>query len=241
MGDDTMKRLITGKHRGAVVWAAIALCMGTVSYPAGTVMAEEAAGYFDDGGNWVFDNDANVQDITAGSDSEDPGLQGLSENAESTDLSSDAEESRTGTYTVCEGWSSDENGSTQDVTVYRQEGYTASDTTSTITCSYLDTNYSVLEYEQLRDMLTNNLIYSNVNAQISASAVYTNARDFLYILIADDAAKDYLEVYYYVVGDYRCFCVNVKEYRAEAESARSQERQTPQEVGKSIAEGFVWN
>ena len=32
-----------------------------------------------------------------------------------------------------------------------------------------DTNYTAMEYEQLRDMLTNNLIYSSPNAAISVS------------------------------------------------------------------------
>jgi hypothetical protein len=146
-----------------------------------------------------------------------------------------------GTYVMAEGWSEDETLSTSETSVYKQTGMIGEAQTSTITCSYLDTNYSVMEYEQLRDMLTNNLLYSNVNAQISTSAVYTDAKDYLYIILVDDAAQDYRNTYCYVVGDYRCFCVTVQEYREEADQLTAQEQQTPREVGQSVAEQFVWN
>ena len=147
----------------------------------------------------------------------------------------------TGTYTVPSEWTEDASQSTEEKKVYRCSGYTDQESVSTITCSYLDTNYSVMEYEQLRDMLTNNFLYSNVNAQISTSAVYTKAKDYLYILIVDDSAQDYRDVYHYVVGDYRCFSVEVREYREEASLAESREMDTPQETGQKIAEEFTWN
>lgn len=157
------------------------------------------------------------------------------------EVSAESSGSGTGTYSMEAGWSTDDAACTQDCTVYKQDAYIGQEGTSTITCSYLDTNYSVFEYEQLRDMLTNNLLYSNVNAQISASAVYTDAKDYLYILLVDDASQDYRNIYCYVVGDYRCFCVEVQEYRQEAENLQTQGLSTPQEVGQSTAEKFVWN
>lgn len=167
--------------------------------------------------------------------------QDLSAEAEEiTTVSSDASVSE-GTYTVPEEWTEDEEASTEEKTVYVQSAYTKAENTSTISISYVDTNYSVLEYEQLRDMLTNNLFYSNVNAQISTSAVYTLAKDYLYILLVDDSAKDYRDIYHYVVGDYRCFLVEVREMRSEAEAAEAQDRDTPQETAKKIAEEFTWN
>lgn len=147
----------------------------------------------------------------------------------------------TGTYTVVDGWSEDIEASDEEMQVYKQTSLVDQEDTSTITCSYLDTNYSVLEYEQLRDMLTNNLVYNNVDAQISTSAVYTKEKDCLYIVIVDDSAQEYREIYHYVVGDYRCFCVEVREYRAEAEAAKAQEIKTPQEAGQKMAEEFVWD
>lgn len=147
----------------------------------------------------------------------------------------------TGTYTVESGWSLDDSAGTEEKEVYKQDDKLSQTDTSTITCSYMDTNYSVLEYEQLREMLTNNLVYNNANAQISTSAVYTKAKDYLYILIVDDTQKDARKIYYYVVGDYRCFCVEVNEYRAEAEEVSAQDDKTPQEVGRTIAEEFTWD
>jgi hypothetical protein len=174
-------------------------------------------------------------------------MQPLVSQAEETVIEADAEENgqtgseaMTGTYSAPEGWSVDDSAGSAEKTVYVSDASAGTESTSTITCSYLDTNYSVLEYEQLRDMLTNNLLYSNVNAQISASAVYTNAKDYLYILLVDDSSQDFRNIYCYVVGDYRCFCVEVKEYRTEAEQLRAQEMNTPQEVGQSLAESFVW-
>lgn len=150
-------------------------------------------------------------------------------------------EARIGIYTVDEDWIEETELSTEDETVYVREEYAKETETSTITCSYIDTNYSVLEYEQLRDMLTNNLFYSNVDAQISTSAVYTLDKDYLYILIVDDSEQEYRDIYHYVVGDYRCFEVAVREYRSEAEQDRKEKEDTPQEIGQKIAEEFVWN
>ncbi|MCC8102985.1 MAG: hypothetical protein LIP11_12295 [Clostridiales bacterium] len=145
-----------------------------------------------------------------------------------------------GTYTMAEGWCLDEEQSTEGVEVYRLETGEEGQETSTISCSYLETNYSRQDYEQLRDMLTNNLLYDNVDAQITTSAVYTLSMDYLYIILVDDSSEDYCDIYHYVVGDYQCFCVQVREYRQEAELAEAQEIDTPREVGQTVAEGFVW-
>ncbi|MCD7735994.1 MAG: hypothetical protein LUI07_03360 [Lachnospiraceae bacterium] len=158
-----------------------------------------------------------------------------------TAVPEETESTLTGTYTMAEGWSEDADQSTDGITVYVQGSGAAKEESSTISCSYLDTNYSRQEYEQLRDMLTNNLIYSNVDAQISTSAVYTLSMDYLYIVLVDDSSEDYRNIYNYVVGDYRCFCVQVKEYRAEAEQAQAQDQDTPQESGQKVAESFVWD
>lgn len=147
----------------------------------------------------------------------------------------------TGNYEIDADWEKSERDSTQEEQVYYLADMLDAENTSTITCSYMDTNYTVLEYEQLRDMLSSKLIYSNVSAQISTSAVYTEAKDYLYIVTVDDSAQDYLDVYYYVVGNQRCFCVAVREYRAEAEARKADSKQTPQEAGKEIAEKFTWN
>lgn len=146
----------------------------------------------------------------------------------------------TGSYSVDSAWVRVEQKSDTDEEVYKQEASQNIEETSEITCSYLDTNYSVAEYEQLRDMLTNNLMYSDVNAQISTSAGYTDAKDYLYTLTADDSDKDYRDIYYYVVGDHRCFCVTVREYREEAAQADSPD-DTPQAVGKKTAQQFIWD
>ena len=156
------------------------------------------------------------------------------------DAAQDVSSALTGTYSVEAGWTVDSAASTEEKTVYKQDANVGMENTSTITCSYMDTNYSVLEYEQLRDMLTNNLLYANVNAQISTSAVYTQTKDYLYIVIVDDSALDYKDVYHYVVGDYRCFCVEVREYRAEADQAVADGVKTPHEVGQTTAEEFTW-
>lgn len=161
--------------------------------------------------------------------------------AEEPEVYFNEEEPLTGTYSMVSGWTLDDESTTSEKSVYKQDAYISQSETSTISCSYLDTNYSVMEYEQLRDMLTNNLFYSNVNAQISTSAVYTLDKDYLYILIVDDSSQAYRNIYHYVVGDYRCFCVEVKEYRAEADAAKAQNQKTPQEAGQTIAEEFVWN
>ena len=147
----------------------------------------------------------------------------------------------TGIWEVPEGWTEDDRDTSEDVFVYKLTEMVGMTDTSSITCSYMDTNYSVLEYEQLRDMLTNNLLYANVDAQISTSAVYTKAKDCLYIVIVDDSAQSYRDIYHYVVGDYRCFSVEVREYRSEAEQMKASDLKTPQEVGQQIAEEFTWD
>ena len=199
------------------------------------VSAAESFGYFDEAGNWIEGVPGELEDLEMmdGESYEEPSLEVDTPETEAV--------KKTGSYKSAEGWSVDDFASTEEKTVYKLDGYVGTEGTSTIACSYLDTNYSVLEYEQLRDMLTNNLLYSNVNAQISASAVYTNAKDYLYILLVDDTSQDYRNIYCYAVGDYRCFCVEVKEYRAEAEALKSQGVKTPQETGQKIAESFVWN
>lgn len=162
--------------------------------------------------------------------------------SEETDMMmEDAGPGMSGSYTVPDGWSEDTDAGTSEKKVYKLNASVGVPDVSTISCSYIDTNYSVLEYEQLRDMLTNNLVYSNINAQISTSAVYTLAKDYLYILIVDDSAQNYRDIYHYVVGDYRCFCVEVHEYRSEAEQAKAQDQKSPQEIGQKIAEEFTWD
>lgn len=146
----------------------------------------------------------------------------------------------TGTYQVPEGWSEDIAETSDTQNVYKQSEYLDQEDTSVITCSYLATNYSVQEYEQLRDMLTNDMVYDKVNAKISSTCTYTDSKDNLFILTADDASKDYRDIVCYVVGDQECFVVEVKEYRAEAESARADKKKTPEEAAKEIASKFSW-
>lgn len=225
-----MRKLFLSRdgRRGAVNAGAVCIAFGILSLAAVPVSADELSG------------DTSQEILTEAETL--PAGDLLEESAEEAEEA--AEETAavlTGTYSVESGWSADSSVSTQDQTVYKQDAYLGVEGTSTITCSYIDTNYSVFEYEQLRDMLTNNLLYSNVNGQISTSAVYTDAKDYLYILIVDDTAQDYRNSYCYVVGDYRCFCVDVKEYRSEAEQLQGQDQKTPQEVGQSIAEKFIWN
>ena len=88
----------------------------------------------------------------------------------------------TGSWSVDSAWVQTKAEDEEERWTYKQSGAEAEEDTSTIVCSYLDTNYSVLEYEQLRDMLTNNAVYSNADAQISTSAAYTDAKDYLYML-----------------------------------------------------------
>ncbi len=147
-----------------------------------------------------------------------------------------------GTYQLPDGWTEIRDKQQEgDKVTLKRSGSESSENTSVITCDYMDTNYSVLEYEQLREMLTNNLVYNHVNAQITSQACYTDAKDYLYILIVDDSAQDCRELYYYVVGDRRCFVVEAKEYRAEAEQLRSEGQKTPEETAQDLAESFTWN
>ncbi|MCD7745068.1 MAG: hypothetical protein LUI13_07295 [Lachnospiraceae bacterium] len=204
--------------------------------------AEADSGILDSGGaagseEWSGTDSGNPDAADEGGLTDDAADEG------STQDSIDGEviyQETVGSYTMEEGWSLDETQSTDDVSVYVQDAYTGETETSTISCSYLSTNYSRGDYEQLRDMLTNNLLYSNVNAQITTSAVYTLAMDYLYIILVDDSSEEYRDIYHYVVGDYECFCVQVREYRDEAAEAEAQELETPQEAGQSVAEGFVW-
>ena len=146
----------------------------------------------------------------------------------------------TGTYQVPEGWSEVETASSEMTKVYRKAEALEVDAASEITCSYMATNYSLQEYEQLRDMLTNDMVYSKVGAKISSTCTYTDKKDNLFILTVDDESKDYREIVYYVAGEKECFCVEVKEYRTEAESASAAKEKTPEETGKEIAVKFSW-
>ena len=90
-------------------------------------------------------------------------------------------------------------------------------------------------------MLTNNAVYSNADAQISTSAAYTDAKDYLYMLTVEPSGVDYRDIYYYVVGDCRCFCVEVREYQAEADALEAAQQKTPSQTGQDIAMKFTWN
>lgn len=228
-----------GKRTAARMAAAFCLSVCLSGCVGGMLQAEEASGYYDEAGNWIAE-DSYAE--AAGLENTDA-LAALTDGT-SLDEAADAaaqDSALTGTYSVAEGWSVDSAASTAEKTVYKQDAYVGVENTSTISCSYMDTNYSVLEYEQLRDMLTNNLLYSNVNAQISTSAIYTQTKDYLYIVIVDDSALEYKDVYHYVVGDYRCFCVEVREYRSEADQAVADGVKTPHEVGQATAEEFTWD
>ena len=61
------------------------------------------------------------------------------------------------------------------------------------------------------------------------------------MLVADDSAQNYREIYYYVVGDLECFVAEVKEYRDEATAAQENMEDTPEAVGAEIARTFTWN
>lgn len=145
-----------------------------------------------------------------------------------------------GQYPVPDGWSEDTSAETGTEKVYKYSEKLEEAGSSSITCSYMTTNYMTTEYEQLRDMLTNDIVYSRVNAQISTNASYTDNKDYLFILTADDASLDYREIFYYVVGDLKCFCAAVKECRCEADEARNAQKPTPEEAGKQIAAAFTW-
>ena len=147
----------------------------------------------------------------------------------------------TGSWSVDSAWVQTKAEDEEERWTYKQSGAEAEENTSTIVCSYLDTNYSVLEYEQLRDMLTNNAVYSNADAQISTSAAYTDAKDYLYMLTVEPSGVDYQDIYYYVVGDCRCFCVEVREYQAEADALEAAQQKTPSQTGQDIAMKFTWN
>ncbi len=203
---------------GLTLLAAVSVCSGTAA------LAEEA-----DPGIKIIMEDEYTENET------EPAT------AAETEWEPEEENQVLGNYQVAKGWSEDSELSKEDIPVYRQDAFWDTDETSTITCSYLDTNYPLTEYEQLREMLTNNLLYENVDAQISTSALYTLAKDYLYIIVVDDPAKDYRNIYNYVIGNYCCFCVQVKEYRDEAAEAEvDPDRETPQEAGQKMAEGFVW-
>lgn len=219
-----MERIVRrfGKRITAGIMTAVCLAVCT-----GVLQAEEPSGYYDEAGNWV--QDPLAEGALAGEELQ-PGADGQTE-----------AQALTGTYSVGAGWTEDTAAGRDGKTVYKQDACVGMDATSTISCGYMDTNYSVQEYEQLRDMLTNNLLYENVNAQISTSASYTQSKDYLYIIIVDDSAQDYRDIYNYVVGDYRCFCVEVREYRSEAEQAAAAGQKTPQETGQATAEAFTWD
>lgn len=168
------------------------------------------------------------------------GEEGQQDDAEDLQEQTEAEK-RTGTWSVDSAWTQTKAEDAEERWTYRQSGMESVDATSTIVCSYLDTNYSVLEYEQLRDMLTNNVLYSNVDAQISTSAAYTDAKDYLYMVTVEPSEADYRDIYYYVVGDHRCFCVEVREYQAEADALTAAQQKTPAKVGEETAMKFTWS
>ena len=158
----------------------------------------------------------------------------------SAEQETSVELSAIGTYQVPDGWSEVTSASSEITKVYRPTENLELDASSEITCSYMATNYSVMEYEQLRDMLTNDMVYGKVGAEISSTCTYTDKKDNLFILTADDESKEYREIVYYVAGEKECFCVEVKEYRAEAESTAAAKKKTPEEIGKEIAAKFSW-
>ena len=147
----------------------------------------------------------------------------------------------TGSWSVDGTWVQTKADDEEERWTYKQSGSETAEDTSTIVCSYLDTNYSVLEYEQLRDMLTNNAVYSNADAQISTSAAYTDAKDYLYMLTVEPSGADYRDIYSSVVGNRRCFCVEVREYQAEADALEAAQQKTPSQAGQDIAMKFTWN
>lgn len=164
----------------------------------------------------------------------------LNFSAESGMISKSAALPMKGSYSVPEGWKQDfeMSASEKDCYVFSLENGQRSK--STISCTYIDTAYSVLEYEQLREMLMNNLLYSDSAAQITSSAGYTDAKDYLYILIADNSSAEYRDLYYYVVGDYRCFCVTLREYRDEACAFEGATAISPEQSATKLANSFVW-
>lgn len=231
MGDDKMKRAAERKWLGQAAGAAFLLGAVLCTAPVAGVSAEETAEnlYQEEAAESFYQEEAAV--FEEGGFGEDISL----------NVTEDSAGAQTGDYTVGAEWVLAEEAGDGEKWIYKKSGSEGLEDTSTLTCSYVDTNFSVLEYEQLRDMLTNNLVYSNVEAQVSTSALYTDAKDYLFILISDDAAQDFRSLYYYVVGDRRCFCVEVKEYRAEADSMRAAKQETPEEAGKKIAQTFTWN
>lgn len=176
-----------------------------------------------------------VEEPMSGSE-EQPG----EEPGEAPDEQTEAQE-LTGNWSMDSAWTQTKAEDEEERWTYRQSGKESDDQTSTIVCSYLDTNYSVMEYEQLRDMLTNNAVYSNADAQISTSAAYTDAKDYLYMLTVEPSGADYRDIYYYVVGDRRCFCVEVREYQAEADALKEARQKTPSQTGQDTAMKFTWN
>ena len=159
------------------------------------------------------------------------------------DASQTVETLTTGNWTIPEGWEekSHVDAGFGEVCVLRASGLSAADVTSEITCSYQSTIFSLAEYEQLREMLTNDVVYQNRNASVSTSCLYTDVQDNLFQIIADDSSQTYRDIFYYVIGSGKYFSVRVKEYRDEAEAAKAQERKTPSEAARLIAAGFVWN
>ncbi len=225
--------IAAAKYTKRIRRAACGLLLISLVAGTATAYAEEENSYYEADGLLIVEEDAADANGEAPAEEEDPAAAGEDGITEPITV-------LTGTFTVPEGWSRDDSASTEETSVYRADDAAGLGETSTISCSYLDTNYSVLEYEQLRDMLTNSLRYSNVDAQISTSAVYTLSKDYLYIVLVDDSAVSYRDIYHYVVGNYRCFCVQVREYREEAQQDEDLEKQTPQQAGQAMAESFSW-
>lgn len=203
--------------------AAVVLAAACISQPAGVLAQEMPEGL-------AMEEPMGGIEAQPG---EDP-------NGEAPDGQTEVQE-LTGNWSVDSTWTQTKAEDDQERWTYRRSGTESEEDTSTIECSYLDTNYSVMEYEQLRDMLTNNIIYSNVDAQISTSASYTDAKDYLYMLTVEPSGADYRDIYYYVVGNRRCFCVEVREYQAEADALKETQQKTPSQIGQDTAMKFTWN
>ena len=85
---------------------------------------------------------------------------------EEEDVSQTADSLTTGNWSIPEGWEekSHVDAGFGEVCVLRASGLSGADVTSEITCSYQSTIFSLAEYEQLREMLTNDVVYQNRNA-----------------------------------------------------------------------------
>ena len=124
--------------------------------------------------------------------------------------------------------------------VYKQSASMQEPDSSQICCFQETTDYSLMEYEQLRGKLTDQVVYEDSSAVVSSTCTYTEAQDNLFVLTSDDAERPYRDIYYYIVRDYEYFCFHVREDRLEAEKAREQQIDTPEEAGRKMASQFTW-